>query len=158
MDLKKSPFIPNDKIPKGGFSFAEFHGSGTGLFFSIKKVLFSEKSTFQEIQILETEEYGRMLILDGAVQTTERDEFIYHEMLVHVPMLSHPDPRKILVIGGGDGGCVREILKHKSVEKLTMVEIDKLVVDCSKKYLQTLLCSCSFGVTEKERRVPASIL
>ena len=135
MDLKKSPFIPNDKIPKGGFSFAEFHGSGTGLFFSIKKVLFSEKSTFQEIQILETEEYGRMLILDGAVQTTERDEFIYHEMLVHVPMLSHPDPRKILVIGGGDGGCVREILKHKSVEKLTMVEIDKLVVDCSKKYL-----------------------
>ena len=138
MDLKSSPFVPNHKIPKGNFTFSEFHGSGTGLFFSVKKVLFYEKSKFQEIQIVETEEYGKMLILDGAVQTTERDEFIYHEMLVHVPMFTHPEPKKVLLVGGGDGGCVREILKHKSVEKVTMVEIDKVVVDSAKKFLPSI--------------------
>ena len=138
MDLTKPPFVPSSEISKGSFSFAEFHGSGTGLFFSIKKILYSEKSKFQEIYVVETEEYGRMLILDGAVQTTERDEFIYHEMLVHVPMLSHPEPRQVLVIGGGDGGCAREILKHKSVEKVTMVEIDRLVVECSEKFLPNI--------------------
>tara|TARA_Y100000590_G_scaffold466009_1_gene639996 strand:- start:389 stop:1273 length:885 start_codon:yes stop_codon:yes gene_type:complete len=155
MDLKSSPFVPNDNIPKGSFTFAEFHGSGTGLFFSVKKVLFYEKSKFQEIQIVETEEYGKMLILDGAVQTTERDEFIYHEMLVHVPMFSHPEPKNILVIGGGDGGCVREIFKHKSVEKVTMVEIDKMVVDSAMKFLPSI--SSELGHPKLDLRIEDAV-
>ena len=81
---------------------------------------------------------GKVLFLDGLVQTTEKDEFFYHEMLVHPPMMTHPEPRKVLVIGGGDGGCVREILKHRTVESVDVVEIDELVVEASLKYLPTI--------------------
>jgi spermidine synthase len=103
--------------------------------YRIKAVLYDEKSEFQHIQLVDTYEYGKMLLLDGIVQTTEKDEFFYHEMMVHVPMLSHPDPKKVLIIGGGDGGVLREVLRHTQVEKATMVEIDSNVVDFSEKYL-----------------------
>lgn len=101
----------------------------------IRATLFSGKSEFQEVMVLDSFEFGRMLVLDGVFQTSVFDEFIYHEMIAHVPLHIHPNPRKVLVIGGGDGGCVREVVKHPDVKSVEMVEIDGLVVEVSKKYL-----------------------
>ena len=101
----------------------------------VKNTIFTGKSDFQDISILETEYFGKMLILDGVIQTTTFDEYIYHEMIVHVPMFSHPDPKTVLVIGGGDGGSVRETTKHNSVEKVQWVDIDGMVIEACKTYL-----------------------
>src|SRR5690606_15961839 len=92
-------------------------------------VLHSSRSPFQQVDLVQTSRYGRMLALDGLVQTTEVDEFCYHEMIAHPALLIHPDPQRVLVIGGGDGGTVREVLKHRQVKEVVMVEIDGLVVD-----------------------------
>ena len=102
---------------------------------SIDSVIYRGKSEFQEIFIFKNNFFGTVLALDGVIQTTERDEFIYHEMITHIPLLSHPSPEKVLIIGGGDGGVLRETLKHKSVQSVTLVEIDGLVVDLCKKFL-----------------------
>mgnify|MGYP001102310097 CR=1 FL=1 len=109
----------------------------------VKKTIVSENSRFQKIKILDTYEFGRVLVLDGVVQTTERDEFIYHEMLSHLPLLSHPHPERVLIIGGGDGGILREVLKHP-VKKVFLVEIDKKVIALSKTYLP-VICRNSFN-------------
>ena len=106
--------------------------------YRIKAVLYEEKSEFQHMLLVDTYQYGKMLLLDGIVQTTEKDEFIYHEMMVHVPMMSHPDPKNVLIIGGGDGGVLREVLKHKCVRQATMVEIDPNVVTFSKLHLPSI--------------------
>ena len=104
-------------------------------------VLYSKQSKFQKIEVVESLDFGKMLVLDGIINLTERDEFIYHEMLVHVPLFSHSDPAKVLIVGGGDGGTAREVLKHKGVETVQQVEIDGEVVDVSKKFFPTgLLC------------------
>jgi len=105
--------------------------------FSIKlgKQLYGGQSEFQRIDVLESEEFGRVLCLDGRLMLTERDEFIYHEMIVHVPMAVQPDTRNILVIGGGDGGVVRELVRYKTVERIDLVEIDPLVVKVCKEFL-----------------------
>ena len=99
------------------------------------KILFSGQSAFQLVGVADTPEFGRMLILDGVFQTSIKDEFVYHEMIVHVPLLTHPQPQRVLIIGGGDGGSAREALKHPAVKQLDMVEIDGMVVDVCKKYL-----------------------
>ena len=106
-----------------------------GMKFKVKDVLFQGKSEFQSVDVVETVGHGRMLLNDGLVMTTERDEFIYHEMITHVPLLTHANPKNVLVIGGGDGGTSREVLRHETVEKCTMVEIDKMVVDACKEFL-----------------------
>jgi len=106
-----------------------------GTKFKTKSVLFSEKGPFQTVDVIETQGHGRMLLNDGMVMTSDRDEFVYHEMISHVPLFSHPLPKKVLIIGGGDGGTAREVLKHSSVERCVMVEIDPLVIDAAKKYL-----------------------
>ncbi len=95
----------------------------------------SKKSAVQQIDILDTPAYGRVLVLDGGLMITEKDEFIYHEMLAHVPMAVHPNVKNVLVIGGGDGGTVRELVKYRSIETIDLVEVDKDVVLLSKKYL-----------------------
>ena len=100
-----------------------------GLRFKIERTLFSGKSDFQHVDVVETTAMGKMLLNDGLIMVTERDEFVYHDMIAHVPLFVHPNPKNVLVIGGGDGGTAREVLRHNSVEKCTMVEIDKLVVD-----------------------------
>ncbi len=100
-----------------------------------------EKSEFQEISLLETKQFGRMLVLDHAIQTTIEDEFIYHEMITHVPLFTHPDPKKVAVIGGGDGGAIREALKHPGIEKAYLVEIDGRVVEVSREYLPEISCA-----------------
>jgi len=101
----------------------------------VKETLYRKTSPFQEILIVDSYQFGLVLFLDGTFQTTERDEFFYHEMITHVPLLSHPRPEKVLVIGGGDGGTLREILKHKSIKEAILVEIDKDVVEASKRFL-----------------------
>ena len=103
--------------------------------YSIKGVLLDESTEYQHMQIVDTIAYGRMLLLDGIVQTTEKDEFFYHEMMVHPAALTHPDPRNALIIGGGDGGILREVLKYNTIENCTIVEIDPNVVELCKKYL-----------------------
>lgn len=106
-----------------------------GQFFSIDKMLYEERTDLQHLVIFENARMGRVMALDGAIQTTEADEFFYHEMLTHVPILAHGQARNILIIGGGDGGMLREVCRHASVERITMVEIDQAVVDMCKKYL-----------------------
>jgi len=103
--------------------------------FRLKKRLFKGKSPFQTVEVVETKGHGKLLLIDGMTMVSERDEFVYHEMIAHVPLFLHPRPRRVLVIGGGDGGTVREVLRHKTVERCVLVEIDALVVSASKKFL-----------------------
>ncbi|MEM9781967.1 MAG: polyamine aminopropyltransferase [Pseudomonadota bacterium] len=102
------------------------------------RVLYDSNTELQRIRVFENARFGRVLTLDDVVQTTEADEFIYHEMLAHVPILAHGAARRVLIIGGGDGGMAREVLRHRSVEHLTMVEIDAGVVAFAKQYLPAL--------------------
>jgi spermidine synthase len=102
--------------------------------YKIKDVLYEKQSEYQNIKIAESHQFGKMLLLDDIVQLTEIDEFIYHEMLVHLPLLTHPNPLSIYIVGGGDGCTLRETLKHP-IEKVTMVELDKEVVSACQKYL-----------------------
>lgn len=110
--------------------------------FSIKvnKHLFEGKSQFQRIDVYDSDEFGKFLTIDGLMMVTYKDEFIYHEMITHVPMATNLDIKKALVIGGGDGGTVRELSRYPQIEKIDMVEIDKMVVDVSKEYMD--ICSC----------------
>ena len=114
--------------------FKEIDESKSGLTFLVKNVLLSKQTPYQRLDVLETDFYGNVLILDGAVQITQKDEFVYHEMLAHVPLYTHPSPRKVLIIGGGDGGTVREVVKHPEVEHVDLVEIDEAVIEASKTY------------------------
>ena len=103
--------------------------------FSVDEKLLEQKSQHQHLLIFENAKFGRVLTLDGVVQTTEGDEFVYHEMLTHVPILAHGEVRRVLIIGGGDGGILREVVRHAAVTAITQVEIDAAVVEMSKAYL-----------------------
>lgn len=120
--------------------FTERHTNGVNFSIKVDRQLFSSQSEFQRVDIFDSKEFGRFLALDGYMMLTERDEFIYHEMIVHVPMAVHPSVKKVLVIGAGDGGVVRELCRYETIEKIDMVEIDELVVEVSKKYLPTTAC------------------
>lgn len=102
--------------------------------FSVSELLFEVKTEHQHLEIYETTSFGRVMLLDGVVQTTEKDEYIYHEMMVHVPLFAHPNPKRVLIIGGGDGGILREVLRHKNVEAVTQVEIDQSVIEMCTQY------------------------
>lgn len=108
---------------------------GYGQRFSMDRLLHEVRTEHQHLVIFENARMGRVMALDGVIQTTEADEFIYHEMLTHVPILAHGNARSVLIIGGGDGGMLREVAKHKQLEKITMVEIDGTVVDMCKEFL-----------------------
>lgn len=105
------------------------------ILFKVNKVIALDKSPFQEIVLADIEGFGRSLLLDKFVQSTEKDEFLYHELLVHPAMTIHPNPRRVLILGGGEGAALREVLKHKTVEEAVMVDIDPVVVEFAKKYL-----------------------
>ena len=115
--------------------YTEKHTPHSGITMEVKSTIYHGESDFQTLDILDTFEFGRVLLLDGVVMLTERDEFVYHEMLAHVPLNMHPSPEKVLIIGGGDGGTVREVLKHSQVREVTLVEIDQLVVKTALEYL-----------------------
>jgi len=113
---------------------------GVALSLEIMGTLYSEKSKFQQIELYQTRHHGKMLVLDGIIQLTEFDEFTYQEMMAHLPLFSHPDPKNILVIGGGDGGVLREIGRHTQVETIDFCEIDEDVIAVSKEFLPSLAC------------------
>ncbi|MGB9863089.1 MAG: polyamine aminopropyltransferase [Candidatus Saccharicenans sp.] len=115
----------------------EYQTRHSGIFFKARKVLLEKKSKFQRIEIIDNPYYGKVLFLDGLVQTTEKDEFFYHEMLVHPALACHPRPEKVMIIGGGDGGALREVLKHP-VKKAWLVEIDQEVIRACQQHFPWL--------------------
>ena len=120
--------------------FSENHTDDVKLSIRVDRQLYSVQSDYQRIDVFDSKEFGRVLTLDGYVMMTERDEFIFHEMLVHVPMAVHPNVRKVLIIGGGDGGVVRELSHYPEIESIDLVELDPLLVEVCKKYLPNTSC------------------
>lgn len=141
-----------DLIKDGWFmeKGALWPGQATSL--EVEEVLYHCTSEFQDVLVFKSRTYGNVLVLDGVIQCTERDEFAYQEMIAHIPLFSHLNPETVLVIGGGDGGVLREVLKHPSVSKAVLCEIDKAVIEAAKKYLPTL--SASF----EDERVEVKIM
>ncbi len=127
--------------------FTEYQTPNSAHMHGIKSVIYSGKSRMQSIDIVESCEYGKMLILDGKVQSTTRDEYFYHEALVHPAMIAHPRPEEVLIIGGGEGGTLREVLRHPTVRRSVMVDIDIEVVENSKRHMPEL----SRGAFDDER-------
>ena len=125
----------------GWFEETLYEGFRTRL--KIVRVLYEGKSEHQQLMLFENPEFGRVLTLNGVVQTTEKDEFVYHEMLSHLPVLAHGRARSVLIVGGGDGGMMEEVLKHRSVERVTLVDIDGDVIEFSKKHLRSI-CGDAF--------------
>ncbi|MFD0674528.1 polyamine aminopropyltransferase [Cohnella sp. GCM10027633] len=118
--------------------YTEKQTENFGITMKIKRTMVHERTEFQELAMIETEEYGNMLVLDGMVMTTIKDEFVYHEMVAHPALFTHPNPEFVLVVGGGDGGVIREVLKHPRVKKAVLVEIDGKVIEYSKQYLPSI--------------------
>lgn len=118
-----------------GLVYNEFYNERTGLTVGLKQVLFSEQTPYQKVEVYETDTWGNLMTIDGMVMLSEKDEFVYHEMLTHVGMFAHPNPKTVLIIGGGDGGTAREVMRHPSVERVDMVEIDEAVVRASKLHM-----------------------
>ncbi|NLW90160.1 MAG: polyamine aminopropyltransferase [Syntrophomonadaceae bacterium] len=121
----------------------EKNTEGYGVKWRITEVLHSEKTPYQELAVVDTLEWGRALLLDGAIQITEKDEFIYHEMISHIAMNSHPNPQRVLIIGGGDGGVLRELCRHRRLQVVDMVEIDARVVENSKRFFPAVASAFS---------------
>ena len=115
--------------------FVETLHNGFAATYDVSEIFYQNKTEHQELVIFNNPIFGRIMALDGIIQTTERDEFIYHEMFAHVPICAHSQPKKVLIVGGGDGGLLREVCKHQQIQAITMVEIDAAVVELSKQYL-----------------------
>ena len=118
--------------------FTEKPTPNWGMTYRAARVLRYRRTPFQELAVLETEEFGRVLVLDGIVQLTEKDEYVYHEMIAHVPMCAHPHPRRVLIVGGGDGGAVREVLRHPQVEEIFLVDIDREVTQAAREFFPSV--------------------
>lgn len=110
-----------------GHWHTDYHSPHRGLCFEVSEVLHSQTSPYQQIEIVQTPSFGKVMLLDGVLMLTERDEFVYHEMLAHPALFTHPDPRSVLIIGGGDCGTIKRVLEHKSVRRVVQVELDELV-------------------------------
>ena len=120
--------------------FSENHTEDVKLSLRVNRQLYSKQSDYQRIDVFDTPEFGRVLALDGNIMLTERDEFIYDEMIVHVPMAVHPGITKVLVIGAGDGGVVRELTRYEQIKRIDLVEMDELVVEACRQYLPDNAC------------------
>ena len=120
--------------------FTERHTPNVKFSIKVDRQLYTAQSEFQRIDVFDSKEFGRFLTLDGYMMLTEKDEFIYHEMITHIPMAVHPNPKNILVIGAGDGGVIRELTRYPDVESIDLVEIDELVIEVSRKFLPTTAC------------------
>ncbi|MDD3364505.1 MAG: polyamine aminopropyltransferase [Syntrophomonas sp.] len=123
------------------FWVTEYQTPALGFSCKTTETLRVEQTPFQHLAVIETEQFGRMLLLDGMVMTTDKDEYVYHEMITNIALNSHPNPKNVLIIGGGDGGALREVVRHPQVEKGTLVEIDEKVIDASRQYFPQLSCS-----------------
>ncbi len=108
------------------------------LSYKVKRILFSGETPYQRVEVVETHDFGKCLIIDGKIQSSTLDEWVYHEALVHPSMVSHPNPKRVLVIGGGEGATLREVLRHSTVEEAVMVDLDRQVIDIVKQYMGEL--------------------
>ncbi len=131
--------------------YVENYGDRASLGLKVNKKLHEENSPFQKIEIYDTAFFGKFLALDGLSMCSEKDEFVYHEMITHMPLCTHPNPKRALVVGGGDGGAIREILKHHSIEEAVLCEIDERVVRVCQEYMPSLA-----GSLDKDERVKLS--
>lgn len=129
--------------------YQERHNDEVSFGLHVKKVLHSVQSPFQRVDVFESSGFGRVLTLDGLMMCSDRDEFVYHEMISHVPLLVHPNPKKVLVIGGGDGGTLREVLRHDCVEEAVLCEIDGEVVDAARQFFPAL----AFGLNHPRAKI-----
>ena len=129
-----------NELANGWFSEISPMWEGVALSIEIEEHLLSKQSEYQKIDVFKTKTCGNMLVLDGIIQATELDEFAYQEMLTHIPMCAHPNPENVLVIGGGDGGILREIARHDCVKNIDICEIDEEVINASKKFLPSMAC------------------
>ena len=120
--------------------FSDIHTDGVKLSIRIEEQLFSAQSEVQRIDVLESRDFGKILVVDGDLMLTEKDEFIYHEMITHVPMAVHPNVQDVLVIGAGDGGVVRELARYESIRRIDLVEMDEQVLDACRRYLPGNAC------------------
>ncbi|KAF2397722.1 spermidine synthase [Trichodelitschia bisporula] len=127
--------ITHPTIKDGWFREISDMWPGQAMTLKVKQILHHEKSKYQDVLIFESTDYGRVLVLDNVIQCTERDEFSYQEMITHLAMNAHPNPKKVLVIGGGDGGVLREVVKHSCVEQAILCDIDEAVIRLSKQHL-----------------------
>ncbi|XP_064423893.1 spermidine synthase [Latimeria chalumnae] len=127
-----------DNFKEGWFTETCILWPGQATSLQVEEVLYHQKSKFQDVLVFRSKTYGNVLVLDGVIQCTERDEFSYQEMIANLPLYSHPNPRKVLIIGGGDGGALREVIKHPLVESVVQCEIDEDVIAVSKKYLTSM--------------------
>ena len=127
--------LTHPTIKDGWFREINDMWPGQAMTLKVNQILHHEKSKFQDVLLFESSDYGIVLVLDNVIQCTERDEFSYQEMITHLGLFSHPDPKRVLVIGGGDGGVLREVVKHECVEEATLVDIDEAVIRNSKKFL-----------------------
>ncbi|OMJ23413.1 Spermidine synthase [Smittium culicis] len=138
MSEANSTVLTHPNIRDGWFYETSTFWPGQRMCLEVEEILHVEESKFQDVLIFASKTYGNVLVLDGAIQATERDEFSYQEMMAHLPLNSHPSPKRVLVIGGGDGGVLREIVKHELVEEVVLCDIDEAVIRLSKKYLPSM--------------------
>ena len=127
-----------DLIMKGWFSEVNSQWPGQAMSLEVESVLFEQQSEYQHVLVFQSKTWGKVLVLDGVIQLTERDEMAYQEMIAHLPLFSHPNPEHLLIIGGGDGGVIREAVKHSSLKSITICEIDRVVIDAGKKYFPSV--------------------
>ncbi|OLY83210.1 Spermidine synthase [Smittium mucronatum] len=133
-----APILTHPNIKDGWFNESSTFWPGQRMSLQVEEILHVEESKFQDVLIFSSKSYGNVLVLDGAIQATERDEFSYQEMIAHTPLNSHPNPKRVLIIGGGDGGVLREVVKHDLVEQVVLCDIDEAVIRLSKKYLPSM--------------------
>lgn len=131
---------PTSTTPKSDEWLGETYQNDIQYLYRITNTLHHSQSQFQDIKVVESSRFGRMLLLDDCMMTTEKDEFVYHEMITHPALIAHPNPKSVLIIGGGDGGTVREVLRHPSVEHVVLAEIDGDVIEVCKQYLPSIAC------------------
>lgn len=136
--MSGSEVLTHPSIRDGWFYETSSQWPGQALSLQVRRILHTEQSKYQDVLVFESETYGNVLVLDGAIQVSERDEFSYQEMIAHLPINSHPNPKRVLIIGGGDGGVLREVVKHASVEEAILCDIDEAVPRVSKKYLPNM--------------------
>lgn len=141
MDPKQNLWFTEDRAKDINLWFTEQQTKDMRISVRVKQILHREETPFQSLAVLDTDQFGRMLVLDNIIQTNIKDEFVYHEMITHVALNTHAAPKKVLVIGGGDGGAVREIIKHRSVEKAVHCEIDGAVIEASRRFLPEISCA-----------------
>lgn len=121
--------------------FTEYQTPDMRLGLRISEILLNIQTPYQHLLVVKTEQYGNLMALDGAIMITEKDEFTYHEMMSHVALCSHPSPRRVLVVGGGDGGIVRELVRYDILEKVTLVDIDEKVIEASRRFFPSVSCA-----------------